>query len=80
MSKKTIKACEDHGLPYLAFFDDAKRRHKRGERQVWCSLCRKWTWPAHVSDDHRPNTLTKRQFEQLVHPITLSPKPAKGGG
>jgi len=32
-------------IEYVKFFDDAARRHRRGERQLYCSVCRKWRWP-----------------------------------
>lgn len=31
-------------LPYLAFHEDADRRHKRGEKQRKCPVCLKWFW------------------------------------
>lgn len=67
--------CKDHGLPYLAFHADAEERNRRGERQVWCSLCRRWTWPDHVSDDHRPHVSTKRQFDRVSRTITPKESP-----
>lgn len=32
--------CKRDDLPYLAFHADAERRHKKGERQVWCGRWR----------------------------------------
>lgn len=36
--------CTDPKLPYLAFFDDAERRTRAGERQTYCRTCELWQW------------------------------------
>ena len=64
-----IKRCNPPDLGYMAFHSDADRRHKRGERQVYCGVCKRWQWPEHVSDEHRPHTLTRQQFDAAVRRI-----------
>lgn len=32
-------------LSYIAFFEDAERREKKGEAQHYCGNCRRWRWP-----------------------------------
>jgi hypothetical protein len=34
-----------HGLGYLAWHADADRRSKAGQRQKYCTRCRRWRWP-----------------------------------
>lgn len=34
-------------LPYLAYHEDAEKRHKRGQKQRLCSTCERWRWPDH---------------------------------
>lgn len=58
--------CDWNKLPYLQFHADAERRHKRGERQVWCRKCRIWVWPDQVALEHKGETLTIGQFNWLV--------------
>lgn len=52
--------CKEDALGYLAWHRDAERRHRAGQRQVYCTACRKWRWPDLVG--HAP-TITKRQFD-----------------
>lgn len=62
MKKQTVTCgCTEDGLGYLAWHYDAERRYRRGQRQVYCTACRKWRWPDHVG---RAPTLTKAQFDR----------------
>lgn len=33
---------------YSAAYEDAERRLRAGQRQVWCLSCRLWRWPDEV--------------------------------
>lgn len=48
-------------LSYLAFFDDAEKRAKRGQMQVFCGTCKRYCWP-----DHRKAC---PQFSEGVGPV-----------
>jgi hypothetical protein len=42
------KPCEWHkpsGLPYQEWHDDAERRVNAGEKQKYCTVCRRYFWP-----------------------------------
>lgn len=41
--EKTRGDCTEQ-LGYMEWHADAERRHKRGERQVWCEGCERWKW------------------------------------
>ena len=47
---------------YSAWMEDADRRHRRGERQLYCGACGKWRWPDECGHEGR---LTGRQFNAL---------------
>lgn len=32
-------------LGYMAFFDDAEKRTKKGQKQIQCRDCKYWLWP-----------------------------------
>lgn len=58
--------CQEPDLGYIQWHADADRRHKAGERQLWCGACGKWVWEEHVSDEHRPRCVTKHGFDEMV--------------
>lgn len=37
-------AGQTHRLPYLAWHEDADRRHAEGQCQTHCSACERWKW------------------------------------
>lgn len=55
--------CKVSNLGYLHWFSDADRRHKAGQRQVYCLVCRKWQWPDHVGP--HADTMTERAFKAM---------------
>lgn len=60
-------------LGYLAWHGDAERRHKRGERQLYCGQCQGpkfggWVWPDECDHLRR---LTSREFAALVRAAKL---------
>ena len=42
---KQINSCQTNELGYLQWHYDAARRHKAGQRQVWCMTCERYQWP-----------------------------------
>lgn len=63
-----VKGRQRQHLPYLSWHADAERRHKRGERQLYCGECVTpelggWVWPDEC--DH-PGRLTARGFRDMV--------------
>jgi hypothetical protein len=61
-----MSKCEEPDLGYMQWHADAERRHRAGERQLWCGMCGKWIWEAHISEEHRPRCMTKQEFDQFV--------------
>ena len=41
---------------YCAWDDDARRRMKAGQRQVFCLLCKRWKWPDELCEMGREVT------------------------
>jgi hypothetical protein len=61
MTRSDACGCKDDDhLGYCAWHADAERRHKAGQKQVWCSICGKWRWPNQVGPGAR--TMTYKQF------------------
>lgn len=56
--------CNANTLDYRAWHSDAERRHKAGERQVYCNQCRVWCWPSEVTGEHE--TITIPEFLAIV--------------
>lgn len=49
---------------YGAWIEDWERRHRAGQRQVYCAVCGKWRWPDEVGPKAR--TVTAKQFAKLA--------------
>ena len=55
--------CGKPRLRYLAAYEDAEQRMRRGERQVFCPECRCWVWPDHCEHSGR---MTLREHQAVV--------------
>jgi len=42
--EEQIKECQTPKLRYIQDSEDAERRLARGERQVFCKICKRWHW------------------------------------
>lgn len=43
-----IEKCPWHkvdNLGFLAWFEDAEKRHRKGQKQIQCPDCKLWIWP-----------------------------------
>lgn len=43
--RRRVSACEEPCLPYSAWHEDAERREKAGQRQKYCTVCKRYQWP-----------------------------------
>lgn len=42
---KECPGCKRHALGYIAWHRDADQRHKKGQKQKQCPVCKLWCWP-----------------------------------
>lgn len=67
-SLESVQSLPCYGPPlgYMHWHSDADRRHKRGEEQVYCSICNIWAWPSNVRADHKGHTTSSAEFHARV--------------
>lgn len=49
---------------YSAAIDEAERRRKLGQRQIYCWPCQRWMWPDEKTCDHTEIS-TEKQFRDI---------------
>jgi hypothetical protein len=52
-------------LGYMDWHYDAERRHKRGERQRYCGVCKRWVWPDRGTACPLARTVSTAEFKRL---------------
>lgn len=65
MEAKVIH-CQWNDMPYTQFHADCERRHKAGQRQVYCRKCRVWVYLDQVAPEHKYQTMTAKEFERTI--------------
>lgn len=65
----SIKDCQKpittevfHSINYIASHEEAELRHKRGEKQVFCTTCERFKWPDHLCEESR--TITVQEWKK----------------
>jgi len=56
-----------HSIDYIAWHMEAEIRHKRGERQLFCTVCERWHWPDHLCKEAKTITLKEWKKRQKEH-------------
>lgn len=51
--------CKDDDLGYQGWHQDADKRYRKGQRQLFCTVC--WRWPEFVGPG--ASTITKAQHD-----------------
>lgn len=58
--KKQIANCQTPKMSYQAAHTDARVRMKKGERQVYCTVCQRWKWQHELCEIAETQPWTKK--------------------